>query len=331
MPDNETKLFNIDSVEVFSAGTWNGDTYTEKDIEDMVKAFDETKEQVKPFLKLGHDDNQKLLQKDGYPAAGWISNLRKEGKKLVASFTDIPEKIYNLIKNKAYRTVSSEIYWNIDVNGKKYKKLLSGVALLGANLPSVSNLTEILGLYELNFEYIKTYALNSSAEKLEETDKMNEEKIEQLENEVKTYKEEKDAMQTELQSLKQYKEEMEAKILEIEKEKAENEINAFIDNMEKDNLCTPAMRPYIKELLGEDKKEYSINDKNLDKKSLLKEAIKLFKAVEDVNFDENSSEGDKKEDDSEEAINEKIEKYAQDNNVSYAKAYVAVLGKNLEE
>ena len=82
-------LFSIKDVEIFSTGTWNGKEITEKDLDNIVDAFSKTKEVVRPFLKLGHDDNQKLIQNDGLPAAGWVENVRKVGGKLRADFVDI--------------------------------------------------------------------------------------------------------------------------------------------------------------------------------------------------------------------------------------------------
>ena len=170
---------------------------------------------------------------------------------------------------------------------------------------------------------------------------MDEKKIEALEVEVKTYKDEKAALETENKELKEFKAQADAKIIEQAKEKAEVELNAFIDGLENDKLSTPAMRPYVKELLSEDKKEYSIKSEKkvedevvveetkFSKQELLKEIIKLFSAISDVNFDENSNEGEKK-DNSEDAKDAEIQKYAQDNKVTYGEAYVAIINKEQE-
>jgi hypothetical protein len=46
--------YNLKGVEIFSAGTWNGDKYTVDDLHGIVEAFNETKGGVQPYLKLGH-------------------------------------------------------------------------------------------------------------------------------------------------------------------------------------------------------------------------------------------------------------------------------------
>jgi len=120
-------LHSINGVEVFASGKWNGDHYTNEDLDEMVKAFNDTGHKIKPFLKLGHNDEQKLLATDGLPSAGWVSNLRRIGDKLVADFVDIPKKIFELISNKAFRKVSSEIFMS---------SIHSGSSLTGSYITS---------------------------------------------------------------------------------------------------------------------------------------------------------------------------------------------------
>jgi len=101
----ETK--DISGVEIFASGTWNGDTFTIEDVDKIINAIDATKDKIKPYLKLVHDGKQKLLQKDGYPAAGYIEKLYRVGNKLVADFVKVPKIIYDLLKTGGYRRVSS--------------------------------------------------------------------------------------------------------------------------------------------------------------------------------------------------------------------------------
>lgn len=150
----ETK--DIAGVEIFAVGKWNGDEYTEKDLDEMVRAFNETSQTVRPYLKLGHDNAQKLAQKDGFPAVGWATNLRRVGEKLVADFKNVPGKIYDLIVSGAYRKVSSEIWWNVELIGKKYARALKAVALLGADTPAVQTLNDIIEFYASHGE-VKSY------------------------------------------------------------------------------------------------------------------------------------------------------------------------------
>lgn len=124
--------FDLDNVEIFRAGVWNGDRYTTKDLDDIVSAFEHTG--FKPPLKLGHRENS------GDPAYGWVANIRRSGDRIVASFTDLPEPIFEAIKQKRFNSVSSEIFFNLKRNGVVFRRALKAVALLGAEIPAVSGL-----------------------------------------------------------------------------------------------------------------------------------------------------------------------------------------------
>lgn len=138
---------DIKNVEIFATGTWNGRKYTDKDLDDIVNSFGHVG--FEPPLKLGHNDGQKMLQKDGLPAAGWVENIKKVGSKLVADFKDVPKKIFELLEKKAYKTKSVEIYHNLTVQGgKTFSHVLKAVALLGADIPEVEDLKDVLALYD---------------------------------------------------------------------------------------------------------------------------------------------------------------------------------------
>ena len=126
----------IRNVEIFAAGQWNGDTYTERDLDDMVSAFREL--DYRPALKLGHTKDA-----PGAPAYGWIENLRRVGRKLVADFVDMHDSVVNAIRKRAYSRVSSEIYFNLKRGGKTFARALKAVALLGAEVPAVANLVPL--------------------------------------------------------------------------------------------------------------------------------------------------------------------------------------------
>jgi hypothetical protein len=351
--DGDTKLQRINGVEVFSVGTWNGDTYTQADLEEMVKAFNATAKTLRPPLKLGHDDKQKLLQKDGMPAAGWIDKLYIKGGKLVADFVDIPSKIYQLIKNKAYRNVSSEIYWDIQLEGKKFKRMLSAVALLGADMPAVSNLKDIMAMYGMDwFQEIKSYTGQQSDLIIKEYNlKGNDELIlggvitmDKTETELKLendLKAEQDKVKNYSKSLEDKEKEIEAaktaaleaqeQLKKYQKELTETQLEKSLDELQNEKLISPSMRAYVKALLEEgDKKEYSLKvqeeEKKFSKASLVKEILKLHSAIGTVNTTE-SSVANKVENEggSEQAQHDKIQEYMKEHKVSYSAAYKAVV------
>jgi cation transport regulator ChaB/phage I-like protein len=151
----ELETVDLDSVEILGVGTWVGTggtkTYKKNDLDDIVKAFNiltgDAKLNYEPPVKLGHDDHQKILQKDGYPAAGWVRSLKRVGDKLVASLGDVPKKIGDIIKAGGYKKVSSEIYHDYEQGKHKFPLALRAVALLGGDIPAVKTIADIKAQY----------------------------------------------------------------------------------------------------------------------------------------------------------------------------------------
>ena len=142
-PNGPLRCFEIEA-EIFSAGTWNGETFTIADLNELAGNFARLKDELKPPLKLGHDGTQILAgQRDGDPALGWVSAVRVVGDKLVATFTGIPRVVLEAIRLGRYRRVSAELYFNLRHRGQRIGKALKAVALLGADLPAVTNLRDL--------------------------------------------------------------------------------------------------------------------------------------------------------------------------------------------
>lgn len=145
---------DIAGVEIFRTGKWNGDAYDHKDLDDMVAAFERVG--FRPPIKLGHKENS------GDPAFGWVKALRRVGDVLLADFMDIPDKIADMIKARQFDAVSSEIFWNLERGGKKFRRALKAVALLGAETPAVAGLKPLRESFDLDgeqFEGIHVYDL----------------------------------------------------------------------------------------------------------------------------------------------------------------------------
>jgi len=119
-----------------------GCEFSVKDLDDIALAYEETRHSRLVPLKLGHGDDQKILESEGLPAAGWIENVRRVGTELIADFADVPRRIADLIRAKSYRSRSAELS-TITVDGKRYRMALTAVALLGAELPAVPGLPDV--------------------------------------------------------------------------------------------------------------------------------------------------------------------------------------------
>jgi len=355
-------LKSIDAVEIFSAGTWNGDKYTNKDLDEMVNAFNETSESIRPFLKLGHSDKQALLESEGLPAAGWVGKIYRNGSKLMADFIDIPNKIYELIENKAYRKVSVEIYSGVKIKDKNYNLLIGAIALLGAETPGVMNLSDILSRFGLKgYDSIKSYASSQNDVKINEYSIENEininkgdpmqkteneialeiklkqanEKLDQANTDNKTYKADIETKDNELKDVKEANKEALKTAQEMELKAFNIEIEKQADSLVASKTITKAMRPYavamLKNETDQETKKFSLTidkeEKTLDRFELLKEFSALASKASDVNFDDSSEEGQKPVNDEEIKIN----KYMADNDgVSYSDAYRAVSTATIE-
>lgn len=338
------ETYNIQGVEIFSVGKWNGDEYTHDDLQGMVVAFEENKVAVRPFLKLGHDDDQKLLQNDGLPAAGWIDRVYLYGDKLIADFSSIPKKIFELITSKAYRKVSSEIYWNVKIGDKTYKRMLGAVALLGADTPGVMNLNDILGMYSkvkgderhcyelkhASFGEKETPVQKTESEiKLELDLKAKADENEQLKKDYSKSVEDQKAKEKEIEQLRADKLAADRRASDLAAESEKTKREQFTSELVSQKLCSVAMKPYVMELLGEEKKEYAFGDKKLSKQDVVSEMLKLFKAATEVNFVESSKTG--KEDDDKRKLeleqDAEIKKYASEHKITYGQATKAILAQ----
>ncbi len=234
--------------EVFSVGTWNGDKYTEADLDEMVKNFGELQGAIKPPLKLGHADegiNKKL--KDGQPALGWVTNLKRNGEKLVATVTGMPEAVLKAIQKGLYKRISCEIFWNLKIGDKVYKRVLSAVALLGASIPAVTNLKDLevflsrSMLEGASFDGCKAYSFDmaGSGHTISGGKGMDMDTI-------------KKEYETKLADEKKKREDAEAKIREYEaaqvkkvKEDREGEFKTFCEEQVKAGKITPAQRDIL--------------------------------------------------------------------------------------
>ena len=159
-----SELAEIKGAEIFMAGTWLGETYSEEDVAEIaantnkllaMKKF-EPPAKVKKLGKgkLGHSEAQEVAETAGLPAAGWVSRVYAEGAKLLADFKDVPAEMAEWIRKGLYRYVSSEIYG--DKLAAQYfgeygisGKVLRAVAFLGADVPVVKGLAPLpLALHE---------------------------------------------------------------------------------------------------------------------------------------------------------------------------------------
>lgn len=322
-------------AEVFSVGVWNGDKYTIDDLKDMADNFSALANQIKPPVKLGHD---KSKVNDGAPALGWVKSLKVAGNKLIATLTDVPDIVYQAIKRRLYKRISSEIFWNLKHGGKTFKRVLSAVALLGADIPAVKDLQDLEAFLAQkidsdSFEHLKAYSFDTDDGDVitiknnvdsKEVKNMSDDKIKQLSDRL-------DALEAENKTLKDDNEKVTKKYDDLvntvsTKEKAAkiDALKSFCEGQVKAGKMLPAQRDVI--VAESAVKTYT------DQSPVISfEQFEKFADLNAVRLDLDEH-GKHKQDDSDKdptvQLHEKIQKYCADHNVGYDVAYNEVLKLN---
>jgi len=328
--DENIETCDLYDVEIFSTGTWEGSntgaggmTFTENDLDEIVKTFNSVGDKVKPRLILGHD---KAQSEDftGYPALGWFTRLYRDGKGLYGDIKAMPKKIKEVIEKKMYGRFSPGIWKRMNVNGADYKQVLDHVALLGSTLPANMDLDGFVDLYKYeNNNELVIYNI-----------KKEEDKMEKEQFDVKVLEFEK--------TLEQIRDENKIllnKIADLEKEKTainfakrESEIKSYLEGKLKEGKITPAQMPDLMALALDSDELVTFEFKDGDKISKIesKRADLVKKIIENnavVNFNKETSEyveppaAAVSDDD---VLEADIQKFMKENKVDYKEAFKKV-------
>lgn len=126
--------------EIFHVGTWNGIEFKEADVDALVNSFVALSLGRRVPLKFGH------TKEEGMPAIGWVSRIWREGHKLLADFTDVPQVVFDAVKKGLYKFVSIEALRDVKAGTRTIPWVLDAVALLGADPPAVGDLKALQAL-----------------------------------------------------------------------------------------------------------------------------------------------------------------------------------------
>lgn len=128
-------------VELFAVGVWNGRRFTIEDLRSIAQTYTRFATVLQIPLKFGHNSEQPMT--DGQPAIGWVTNVRVVNQKLVGDFINLPDIVFNAIEQQLYGQVSIELDIDVTYKNNEYPFVLTGVALLGADLPAVNTLQDL--------------------------------------------------------------------------------------------------------------------------------------------------------------------------------------------
>jgi regulator of replication initiation timing len=258
---NEKNMSTLDA-EIFAIGKWNGMAFSADDLEGIVGAFESLGDKLRVPLKFGHNDEQHMT--DGKPALGWVEKVWVAGEKLMARFTDVPDIVMACIKKKKYKNVSIELDMDVKHMGKDYANVLTGVALLGADIPAVNTLKDLTHYLSRGAAFsVGRKAVFTAIAGITETKEKDMEQIEKLTKQVADLTATVATFTTSDAKLKADNAELASKVAKFEadaKDKAEAEgkaavaakraqITTILEDGVKSEGITPAMRDNFTKVL----------------------------------------------------------------------------------
>lgn len=313
----------IKDVEIFATGTHNGEKITLKDLQDMVTAFNEL--DFKPALKPGH-----VKDETGLPALGYVDNLRIAGHKLIADFVDLPEEIFNSIKNKRFGRVSAEVFYNFQRAGKNFRRALKAVALLGAEIPGVSGLKPLHDMFSATeYEACKTFDYDPSEEmKMEGEELMS--RLAAVEAKLADAEQEKKNVEKQFTAQKSEFDEAQSKLKNLQAQLIERDIDEKVKQVR-----FPAIADHVRALysvaLNESKVvKFSNAEKPLA--SVIDELVTQVNKVTEKLFTEHTTQEEKQEADVGAEVARRVNEYCVKNSLNpvtnYSVALKAVLSQD---
>lgn len=347
MQNKEEELHgSLNDVEIFRTGKWKGDIFTTKDLDDIVEAF--ARVGFRPPIKLGH------AEKSGDPAFGWVASIKRLGDRLVADFVDLPKEVFQAIKQKRFNAVSSEIFFNLERGGQKFRRALKAVALLGAEIPAVAGLKPLSECFS-DLSYDKVFTIDEDDEMADEkTIEELKTKLAEMQNSVK----EKDTAMAELnEQIKQFKaankdagnkdkenvlqyKEMQEQIVALQQEitQAKDRERQAIVQGKLNDIRVPVLRDHFFALysmaIGETKTvKFKLGEKEQDLPlvAVLDDLVKRINKASEKLFAEQATAGDFRRDDVTKGedpgkeLDSQAKKYAAEKKTTYFEAFNHVL------
>jgi hypothetical protein len=166
---NEMKIDNVEmkNIHILDVGKWNGIDVTEKDLDEMEKNFKDGI--LEPYLNLDHDDKftDNVKKALSVVSLGFVSQLKREGKKFFADFIQVPRKVAELIKSGMLKKRSVEFFpKGFQVNGKVFNNVLKAVSFFGADIPAVNSLSNDFDILLKSKEHAVILSDNNESKKI---------------------------------------------------------------------------------------------------------------------------------------------------------------------
>jgi hypothetical protein len=262
-----------DWIEIFEGGyqtdnSGRGKYYSDQELDRMVNSYDPRKDEI-PIV-VGHPDYepQKKFPEEGKPAFGWVEGLRREGKKVLAKFKEVPEEFERVVRQGFWKKRSVSI---------RPDGTIKHVGFLGASHPAVKGLADIKFNEKENdlIYYFSENGGNEMAVNVEADPR--EKEIQDLKNTLAGLMEQQKEKDKEIQELKtqavssefaeksrQREEELsnlKAQVEKLEKEKRQKDYSDFCE-YDLGAQLTPADRSFVVDLFDicHEKGDYNFSE-----------------------------------------------------------------------
>jgi TolA-binding protein len=142
------KPIEMEGVEIFSEGVWNGNAFSSEDLDTVIDAFSALALSGRVPLKLGHEGPDARDLDDPYKnplrqlALGWVTKIYRSGKKLLAD-VEVPPEVHSMINKGYLRHISVELLKDVQAGTRVIPWVLDAVALLGSDQPAVGILKDL--------------------------------------------------------------------------------------------------------------------------------------------------------------------------------------------
>lgn len=124
-------------IEIFAPGTWNGETYTNADMIEMVNNSNRVRGEFRALMSLNHSEvAPKAIEEAAFGVAVryYLRKMKDGLLHVFADFENIPDKIVNLISYYPNRSI--ELYPKYRAkSGQIFHKVIACVSFLGAKMP----------------------------------------------------------------------------------------------------------------------------------------------------------------------------------------------------
>jgi len=131
-------MANLNAIEIFYPGIWNGDEYTNADMIDMVNNSNRCRAEFRALLSLNHEEVAPQVIEEaafGVAVRYYLRRLKDGLLHVFADFENVPEELADLI-HRFYPNRSIDLYPEFRLrDGSILKNVIAAVSFLGSKMP----------------------------------------------------------------------------------------------------------------------------------------------------------------------------------------------------